>query len=78
MSEEKIDYGMPDVPKDVEGSASNPAINKLNEVIKYITWLGRHFTEQDNFICEKCHSYYQPNKEVCPKCYPGGPNKGKR
>ena len=70
-------YGMPPVPKElrVDGAKDEQLAEKLNEMIRYMIWLGKHFVKEDNFICEKCRIYYSPAKKLCPTCNPTGPNK---
>lgn len=69
-------FMMPPVPKEirVEGSKDPKLAEMMNGMIRYMTWLGRHFRREDNFICPKCFRYYSPAKKVCPNCNPTGPN----
>jgi len=75
------DHHMPSLPKKIGrntahsgGAVPNPLLDKLDEIIKYVEWLGKHFRKEDNFIC-KCGKHYSPKKAVCPACFPTGPGR---
>jgi hypothetical protein len=77
--EETPNYHMPPMPKEikVEGSKDPQLAEMLNEIIKYLQWLGKHHRKEENFLCE-CGKYYSPTKEACPNCFPTGPNAKKK
>lgn len=74
MSEKKIVYGMPPIPEERVGGTQHNR-EDINALIRYVTWLGKHFTEEDNFVCPTCRKVFSPSKVVCPACHPSGPTR---
>ena len=71
MGQSNVVFGMPPLPtkiKEGSGMAEN-----WNKMVDYVTWLGKHFRKEDNFICQTCGKTYSPAKVFCPECHPSGP-----